>query len=93
MKCAAALSGIPQSARHADPGAQGPASESPLKPGESRKLHFDLDARALSSVTEAGDRIVAPGSYRLMVGGGQPGTGAPVSAAGFSVIGEAPLPK
>ncbi|HEX2760007.1 MAG TPA: glycoside hydrolase family 3 C-terminal domain-containing protein, partial [Rhizomicrobium sp.] len=41
-----------------------------LAPGESRTLHFDLSPRDLSSVTAAGERIVAPGAYRLTVGGG-----------------------
>ncbi len=64
-----------------------------LNAGESRTLHFDLSPRDLSSVTAAGMRIVAPGAYRLTVGGGQPGTGAPVVAAGFNVAGQATLPQ
>jgi len=64
-----------------------------LKPGESRRVHFDLDSRGLSSVTAAGNRIVAPGRYRLIVGGGQPNTGAPVATANFSVTGQVALPK
>ena len=63
-----------------------------LAPGESRRIHFDLDARDLSSVTADGKRVVAPGAYRLIVGGGQPGSGAPVSEAGFSVSGGYSLP-
>jgi len=63
-----------------------------LAPGESKRVHFDLDARDLSSVTADGKRIVAPGAYRLSVGGGQPGTGAPGSEATFSVSGDYPLP-
>ena len=51
-----------------------------------------LDPRDLSHVNEAGERIIAPGSYRLSIGGGQPGTGAPVAEAGFTVIGQAQLP-
>jgi beta-glucosidase len=64
-----------------------------LRPGESRTLHFDLSARDLSSVTEAGDRIVAPGAYRLTVGGGQPGTGVSVIAGNFRVTGRSSLPR
>jgi len=64
-----------------------------LAPGASTRVHFDLDARGLSSVTEAGKRIVAPGAYRLSVGGGQPGTGAPTVAAGFTVAGTMALPE
>src|SRR5476651_2354958 len=62
-----------------------------LNAGESRTLHFDLSPRDLSSVTAAGARIMAPGAYRLTVGGGQPGTGAPLAAAGFSVTGQTDL--
>jgi len=64
-----------------------------LKAGESRMLHFALNPRDLSSVTAAGARIVAPGAYRLTVGGGQPGTGAPVAAADFTVTGQSSLPQ
>jgi beta-glucosidase len=64
-----------------------------LKPGESRKVHFDLGPRDLSSVTQAGARIVAPGAYRLTVGGGQPGAGVATVAGGFTVTGESTLPR
>jgi hypothetical protein len=47
-----------------------------LQAGKSRKIHFDLNPRDLSSVTVAGDRVVAPGAYRITIGEGQPGTGA-----------------
>jgi len=63
-----------------------------LAPGESKRVHFDLDARDLSSVTAAGKRIVAPGAYQVTVGGGQPGTGAPGATTSFSVNGSYPLP-
>jgi beta-glucosidase len=59
-----------------------------LAPGESRAVHFDLSPRGLSSVTPAGDRVVAPGTYRLTVRGGQPATGAPFVAAKFTVTGK-----
>jgi beta-glucosidase len=62
-----------------------------LAPGESRTVHFDLDPRDLSSVTEAGERIVAPGAYTLTVGGGQPGTGAPGASARFTITGVSKL--
>jgi beta-glucosidase len=64
-----------------------------LAAGAHARVHFDLDPRGLSSVTAAGDRVVAPGAYRLTVGGGQPGTGAPTAAAGFKVIGSVTLPE
>ncbi|CAN5792707.1 glycoside hydrolase family 3 C-terminal domain-containing protein [soil metagenome] len=62
-----------------------------LAAGASTKVHFDLDPRGLSSVTEAGKRVVAPGAYTLTLGGGQPGTGAPTVAAGFGVTGTVAL--
>jgi beta-glucosidase len=63
-----------------------------LQAGESRTLHFDLTPRDLSSVTEAGDRVVAAGAYRLTVGGGQPGTGAPGMTMNFTIAGQVTLP-
>ena len=64
-----------------------------LAAGASGKVHFDLNPRDLSSVTEAGDRVVAPGAYSLSVGGGQPGTGAAAVAAAFKVMGTMKLPE
>ena len=64
-----------------------------LKAGESRTIHFDLNARDLSSVTAAGDRVVAPGAYRISVGEGQPGTGAATVAGKFAIMGTAALPQ
>jgi beta-glucosidase len=63
-----------------------------LAPGESRRVHFDLTPRDLSSVTAAGKRIVARGAYQVTVGSGQPGTGAPVVTTGFTVTGDYALP-
>jgi beta-glucosidase len=48
-----------------------------LEPGDSQKLRFELKPRDMSMVTEEGEPIVAAGEYRISVGGGQPGTGAP----------------
>jgi beta-glucosidase len=64
-----------------------------LAPGESRIVHFDLSPRDLSSVTEAGDRVVAAGDYRLSIGEGQPGTGAPTATGRFTVEGNTSLPE
>jgi beta-glucosidase len=62
--------------------------------GATQRVHFKLDARDLSSVTEAGARVVAPGSYWISVGGGQPGMGgAPVTETQFTVEGEEKLPE
>jgi beta-glucosidase len=40
-------------------------------------VQLHLSPRDLSMVNEAGIRLTAPGDYRVSVGGGQPGTGAP----------------
>jgi beta-glucosidase len=45
--------------------------------GKTRHVKITLTPRDLSTVNEAGVRLTAPGTYRLSVGGGQPGTGAP----------------
>lgn len=64
-----------------------------LQPGEARTLSFALDARQLSDVDRSGQRAVEAGDYRLFVGGGQPGTGAPGEDAAFSISGRMALPK
>jgi len=56
-------------------------------------VHFDLGPRDLSSVTEAGDHIVAAGAYRISIGDGQPGTGAPAARCRFTVEGNTSLPE
>ncbi|HEY3835198.1 MAG TPA: glycoside hydrolase family 3 C-terminal domain-containing protein [Bryobacteraceae bacterium] len=61
--------------------------------GRTRHLRFTLDARDLSCVNEAGERLVAPGAYRLFIGGGQPGTGAPGVEVQFNIEGEQKLPR
>jgi beta-glucosidase len=55
--------------------------------GEIRHVSISLNPRDLSMVNEAGVRLTAPGQYRVSVGGGQPGTGAPGMDAPF-VIGQ-----
>jgi beta-glucosidase len=64
-----------------------------LAPGETQRVHFKLDPRELSCVNEAGDHAVVAGTYRIHVGGGQPGTGAPGVEAQFSMEGELKLPE
>ncbi len=64
-----------------------------LGAGESRHLTLTLRPRDLSLVNALGDRVVAPGSYKVSVGGGQPGTGAAGAEASFSVRGEQKLPE
>ncbi len=57
-----------------------------LAKGQTRRLHFMLDARDLSMVNENGERLVAPGEYAISVGGGQPGTGAPAVSSKLTII-------
>jgi beta-glucosidase len=63
-----------------------------LRPRETQHLRFTLNSRDLSSVNEIGDRLVAPGKYRISLGGGQPGTGATSVTAGFTIRGQQNLP-
>jgi beta-glucosidase len=64
-----------------------------LAPGARQTVHFDLSPRDLSSVTEAGDRVVAAGAYKISVGGGQPDSGAAVVQGEFTVAGTTTLPE
>lgn len=64
-----------------------------LRPGEDRTVTFDLSPRDLSSVTPDGARSVASGTYRVTVGGGQPGTGVAGQDASFVVRQAVDLPK
>ena len=64
-----------------------------LEPGASTTVHFELEPRDMSMVTEAGEPIVAEGKYTVSVGGGQPETEAPGVAGTFSVAGSVTLPE
>jgi beta-glucosidase len=64
-----------------------------LDPGASQKLHFELQPRDLSMVTEAGEPIVAEGQYVVSVGGGQPHTGTQVISGTFNIKGTLTLPE
>jgi len=61
--------------------------------GKTQHVHVKLDPRDLSFVNEAGDRLVASGKYRVSVGGGQPGTSAPVVEVPLEIRGEFKLPE
>ena len=61
--------------------------------GETQHVHFTLDARDLSEVNPRGDRVVANGTYRISVAGGQPGTGASQAEAEFMIRGRQRLPE
>ena len=52
-----------------------------LGPGERRTVSFEISPRDLSFVSRDGVRATVAGTYRLSVGSGQPGTGAPGASA------------
>ncbi|MEG3122721.1 glycoside hydrolase family 3 protein [Sphingomonas sp. GB1N7] len=63
-----------------------------LKPGQTKRVSFTIDARAMSSVDAGGNRRVMPGEYRLHIGGGQPGDGPGIDTV-FTVTGTQDVPK
>ncbi len=68
-----------------------------LRAGESRRIRFDLDAKATSVVQADGRRVVEAGPVSLWVGGGQPvpgetGVRAPGRMLVLHVSGKAELP-
>lgn len=63
-----------------------------LKPGEARKLRFTLSQRDLSTVTLEGRHRLLAGTYRVTVGGGQPGSGASGASAQFKLAKAIDLP-
>jgi len=60
--------------------------------GKTEHIRMTLVPRSLSHVNQAGEHIIAPGSYSLSIGGGQPGTSAPTAEATFTITGKAELP-
>ncbi|MFI5097398.1 MAG: glycoside hydrolase family 3 C-terminal domain-containing protein [Candidatus Acidiferrales bacterium] len=64
-----------------------------IRAGETAHVRLTLGPRDLSYVNEAGDRLIAAGSYTLSIGGGQPGTGAPVVESALTITGQAKLPE
>ncbi len=64
-----------------------------LGPGAFEKVQFELQPRDLSMVTEAGEIVVPEGEFRLSIGGGQPGSGAPSVARAFRVSKSLTLPE
>jgi beta-glucosidase len=64
-----------------------------LEPGASQKVHFELKPRDMSMVTTEGDPMIPQGDYTVSVGGGQPGTVAPVVTGVFHVEGTRQLPE
>ena len=64
-----------------------------LAPGESRQVRFTLTPRDLAFADARGDMRVTPGRYRLWIGGGQEGTGAPGAATEVRITGSTLLPR
>jgi len=64
-----------------------------LEPGSAQNVRFELQPRDLSMVTEAGEVAIVEGEYTLSIGGGQPGSGAPVATGTFRVKGRVVLPE
>ena len=64
-----------------------------LDAGQSQAVHFQLTPRDLGMVTEHGDPIVSDGDYTLSIGGGQPGTAAPVVSDSFHINSRYALPE
>jgi beta-glucosidase len=61
--------------------------------GKTTHVSLTINPRDLSYVTDAGERVIAPGSYILSIGGGQPSTEAPAVEARFKITGDAHLPE
>jgi len=61
--------------------------------GQTKHVEFTLNPRDLSSVDEDGETRVAPGAYKVFVGGGQPGTKAPGQEVALIIQGERKLPR
>jgi beta-glucosidase len=64
-----------------------------IGPGQTQHVRLTLNPRDLSMVNEEGTRLVAAGSYKLFVGGGQPGTGAAGAELPLTIQGEQKLPR
>jgi beta-glucosidase len=61
--------------------------------GQTAHVRLSVKPRDLSYVNEAGDRLIAPGSYRLSIGDGQPSTAVAYAEKEFTITGEARLPE
>ena len=64
-----------------------------IRPGQTQHVRLTLAPRDLSMVNTEGTRLVAAGSYKLFVGGGQPGTGASGVELSLAIQGEQKLPR
>jgi beta-glucosidase len=64
-----------------------------LAPGQSKTVKFALTPRDLAFSDEKGVMRIVPASYRVWVGGGQPGTTAPGVSDVFAIDGTLSLPR
>lgn len=64
-----------------------------LAPGESRSVSITLNPRDLAFADTEGTMRVRSGQYRIWIGGGQEGTGAPGLAGSFAITGDAVMPR
>ncbi len=58
-----------------------------LTPGARQTVTFTLTPRQMTLINAAGQRVIEPGVFEIAVGGGQPGTSAPVALGHFTVWG------
>ena len=61
--------------------------------GKTEHVRLTLQLRDLSYVSQDARILISPGSYTLTIGGGQPGTSAPVAETSFVIDGEKQLPE
>ena len=64
-----------------------------LAPGETQHVTYTLKARDLSMVNDKGEHVVAPGEYKVFVGGAQPSEAPGGVSAKLEITGEFKLPR
>jgi beta-glucosidase len=64
-----------------------------LAAGARKTVHFEVAARDLSWVDPDGNRLIAPGTLRVFVGGGQPGSGGGGAEDSLTIRGSVKLPE
>ena len=57
-----------------------------LEPGAQQTVTFTLAPQQMSLIADDGQRVIEPGLFEVSVGGGQPGTSAPVVLGSFQVV-------
>jgi beta-glucosidase len=58
-----------------------------LEPGEQQTMTFTITPKQMSLIADDGRRVIEPGRFEITVGGGQPGTMAPVITGSFEIVG------